>query len=71
MGQYNWIADKILKLDTIAECFRILDSKAEHTKEIHRMLVDIYSVLYVIIRVIVTDVLYIASDIENKLKGIY
>lgn len=48
-----------------------MDSEPEHAKGIRRMLVDNYSVFYVIRddRVIVTDVLYSASDIENRLKG--
>lgn len=72
MGQYNRIADEILKLDTFPERFRIMDSEPEHSKEIRRMLVDNYSVFYVVKknRVIVTDVLYTASDIENHLKGV-
>lgn len=71
MGQYNRIADEILKLDVFPERFRIMDSEPEHAKGIRRMLVDNYSVFYVIRddRVIVTDVLYSASDIEKKLKG--
>ncbi len=50
-----------------------MDSEPEHSKEIRRMLVDNYSVFYVIKgdRVIVTNVLYTASNIENRLKGIY
>ena len=72
MGQYNRIADEILKLDAFPERFRILDSEPEHTKCIRRMPVDNYSVFYVIKddRVIVTDVLYSASDIEERLKVI-
>lgn len=71
--QYNRIADEILKLDAFPERFRIMDSEPECTKEIRRLIVDNYSVFYVIRgeRVIVTDVLYTASDIENRLKGIY
>lgn len=70
MGQYNRIADEIIKLNVFPERFRIMDSATEHAKGIHRMLVDNYSVFYVIKddRVIVTDVLYSASDIENRLK---
>lgn len=43
----------------------------EHSKEIRRMVVDNYSVFYVIQdeKVIVTDVLYSASDIDKRLKG--
>ena len=68
MKQYNRIADEILKLDTFPERFRIMDSEPEKRMELRRMLVDNYSVFYTIRdkRVIVTDVLYTASDIEIK-----
>ena len=68
MGQYNRIADEILKLDVFPERFRIMDSEPERLKGIRRMLVDNYSVFYVIRddRVIVTDVLYSASDIGEN-----
>lgn len=48
-----------------------MDSEPEHSKGIRRMMVDNYSVFYVVKgdSVIVTDVLYSASDIENRLKG--
>ena len=66
--QYNRIADEILKLDVFPERFRIMDSEPERLKGIRRMLVDNYSVFYVIRddRVIVTDVLYSASDIGEN-----
>ena len=72
MGQYNRIADEILKLDILPERFRIMDSEPEHSRGLRRMPVDNYSVFYVIRenRVIVTDVLYSASDIERRLKGL-
>lgn len=71
IDQYNRIADAILTLDTLAERIRIMESEPERSKEMRRLLVDNYSVFYVIQRdkVIVTDVLYSASDIENRLKG--
>lgn len=71
MGQYDRIADAILTLDTFPKRFRIMDSEPEHSKEIRKMPVDHYSVFYVIKgnRVIVTDVLYSASDISSRLKG--
>lgn len=70
IGQYNRIADEILKLDVFPERFRIMDSEPERVKGIRRMLVDNYSVFYVIKddRVIVTNILYSASDIEKRLK---
>lgn len=60
IGQYNRIADAILTLNELPE----------HSRGIRRMLVDNYSVFYIIegTRVIVTDVLYSASDIEQRLK---
>ena len=71
MGQYNRIADEILKLGTFPERFRIMDSEPEHSKQMRRMLVDNYSVFYIIQadKVVVTNVLYSASDIEARLKG--
>ena len=51
--------------------FRIMDSEPEKRMELRRMFVDNYSVFYTICdeRVIVTDVLYTASDIEARLRG--
>ena len=71
MAHYNLIADEILTLDTFPERFRIMDSEPEKRMELRRMLVDNYSVFYIIRdeRVIVTDVLYTASDIEARLRG--
>ena len=48
-----------------------MDSEPEKRMELRRMLVDNYSVIYTICdeRVIVTDVLYTASDIEARLRG--
>ena len=59
-GQYDRIADEILSLDI----------EPERAAGLRRMLVDNYSVFYVIRddKVIVTDVLYSASDIEQRLK---
>ena len=72
MGQYNRIADEILTLDTFPQRYRIMDSEPEKHMELRRMLVDNYSVFYTIRgdRVIVTDVLYTASDIEARLRGV-
>ena len=71
MGQYNRIADEILKLDVFPQRNRIMDSEPEKRMALRRMLVDNYSVFYTIRadRVIVTDVLYTASDIESRLRG--
>lgn len=71
MDQYNRIADAILTLSTMAERIRIMESEPERSKEMRRLLIDNYSVFYVIQgdEVIVTDVLYSASDIERRLKN--
>ena len=71
MGQYNRIADEILTLDTFPERFRLMESEPEKRMRLRRMLVDNYSVFYTIRgdKVIVTDVLYTASDIEAWLRG--
>ncbi|MDO4552887.1 MAG: type II toxin-antitoxin system RelE/ParE family toxin [Bacillota bacterium] len=71
MCLYDRIADEILKLAYFPERFRIIDAEPEHSRGIRRMLVDNYSVFYVVKddRVIVTDVLYSACDIESRLRG--
>ena len=72
MGQYNRIADEILTLNTFPQRYRIMDSEPEKQMELRRILVDNYSVFYIILgdKVIVTDVLYTPSDIEARLRGI-
>ena len=49
-----------------------MDSESEKQMELRRMPVDNYSVFYTIRgdKVIVTDVLYTASDIEARLRGV-
>lgn len=70
MGQYDRIADSILKLDNMPERYHVMDSEPEHSSGIRLMPVDNYSVFYVIKddRVIVTNVLYSASDIRARLS---
>lgn len=72
MGQYNRIADEILTLDTFPQRYRIMESGPEKQMELRRMIVDNYSVFYTIRvdKVIITDVLYTASDIEARLRGV-
>ena len=66
------IGDEILTLDTFPQRYRIMDSEPEKQMELRRMIVDNYSVFYTIRadKVIVTDVLYTASDIEVRLRGV-
>ena len=69
IGQYNRIAKAILKLSYFPEKYRVMQSEKERQREMRRMVVDNYSVFYLIRgeRVIVTNVLYSASDIEARL----
>lgn len=71
MGQYNRIADEILTLDIFPERFKIMEAELEKRMELRRMIVDNYSIFYVIRgdKVVVTDVLYTASDIEARLRN--
>ena len=69
MRQYNRIADKILDLEYMPERNRIMDTDLGLTRELRRTFVDNYIVFYEIHkdRVIVTDVMYSASDFEKRL----
>lgn len=68
--QYNRIADGILELEVFPERCRLVDFEPERESGLRRLLVDNYSVFYFIRedQVIVTNVLYSASDIEQRLK---
>lgn len=70
MGQYNRIADAIQKLDIFPERVRIMKSEPEHTMGLRQLSIDNFSVFYVIEgdKVIVTRVLYSASDISKRLS---
>lgn len=69
IGQYTRIATAIMQLSGFPEKYRIMYSEIERQRELRRMVVDNYSVFYLIRgeRVIVTNVLYSASDIEARL----
>lgn len=68
--QYNRIADSILELEAFPERCRLVDFEPERTSGLRRLLVDNYTVFYLIRenQIIVTNVLYSASDIEQRLK---
>lgn len=68
-GQYDRISDAILKLDIMPERFRIVDFEYGRQKELRKMPVDNFAVFYFVRNedVIVTNVLYSASDIESRL----
>lgn len=69
-GQYDRIAEGILKLAVLPGRFGIIDAEPWKTKGLRRMLVDNYSVFYVVRNetVIVTAVLYSASDLGKRLE---
>lgn len=69
MGQYNRIAEVIQKLNVFPERVRIMESEPENTMGLRQFPVDNFSVFYVIKeeRVIITRVLYSASDISRRL----
>jgi len=68
--QYERIAEAILKLNSLPERFQVIESGPGRVDGIRRMQVDNYSVFYVIRgnRVVVTNVLYSASDLSRRLK---
>lgn len=69
IGQYNRIAEAIQNLNAFPERVRIMESEPEHTMGLRQLPVDNFSVFYVIEdnRVVVTRVLYSASDISRRL----
>ena len=71
MGQYNRIADAIETLDQMPERIKLMESEPEKTRGLRKLIVDNYAVFFIIVgdTVIVTNVLYGASDIENRLRG--
>lgn len=67
--QYNRLKEAILKLDTFPERYNILNVGSELHHQIRRMPVDNYSVFYIVKdnTVVIIDVLYSSSNIENIL----
>jgi len=70
MGQYNRIADAIDTLDTFPERVKLMETEEECALGLRQMPVDNYSVFFHIReeRVIITNVLYSASDIAKRLS---
>ena len=67
--QYNRIADGILSLEANPERIKIMDSEPEHSQGLRPLLVDNYTVFFVVTANIVkiVRVLYGASDISRRL----
>ena len=70
MGQYNRVAKAIEELKMFPEKVRLMESKQEQIMGLRQLVVDNYSVFYVVEkeRVIVMRVLYSVSDIGERLK---
>ena len=70
MGQYNRIADAIESLDIFLERVKLMETDKERTLGLRQMLVDSFSVFFHIMggRVIITNVLYSATDITERLR---
>ena len=70
MGQYNRIAEAIQSLNILPERCALVESEPEHTQGLRQMLVDNYSVFYIVGEdaVSVARVLYSASDLVRRLR---
>ena len=70
MGQYNRIADAIETLDMFPERVKLMETEEEFALGLRKMPVDNFSVFFHIReeRVIITNVLYSASDIAKRLR---
>lgn len=69
MGQYNRIAETIEGLNVFPERVKLVESESERIMGLRQLVIDNYSVFYVIedMDVIVTRVLYSAMDISRRL----
>lgn len=69
MGQYNRIANAIDSLDTFPERVKLMETEEECALGLRQMRVDNFSVFFHVQeeRVIITNVLYSACDIEKRL----
>ena len=70
MRQYNRIAEAIQSLNVLPERCALVESEPEHTQGLRQMLVDNYSVFYIVGEdaVSVARVLYSASDLVRRLR---
>ena len=70
MRQYNRIADAIKTLDIFPERVKLMETREEFARGLRQMPVDNFSVFFLIKEenVIITNVLYSASDIAKRLR---
>ena len=71
IAQYDRIAEAILGLNILPERFKVMNFTGKKLENLRRMSVDNFSVFYVITddSIIVTNVLYSASDISQRLQA--
>ena len=71
IAQYDRIAEAILSLNILSERFKVMNFTGKELENLRRMPVDNFSVFYVITddSIIVTNVLYSASDISQRLQA--
>lgn len=71
IAQYDRIAEAILGLNILPERFKVMNFTGKELENLRRMPVDNFSVFYVITddSIIVTNVLYSASDISQRLQA--
>lgn len=70
MKQYNCIAEAIQSLNILPERCALVESEPERTQGLLQMLVDNYSVFYIVGEDTVSEarVLYSASDLVRRLR---
>ena len=68
--QYHRLAEEILSLDFFPERYAVIEAEPWHSMGLRQMPVDRYSVFYLISKecVFVTDILYSASNLMERLK---
>lgn len=68
--QYLRLEDGILSLKEMPERIKLVNFEPERSRGLRRLLVDHYSVFFVIEdeTVIITNILYSSSDVEQRLK---
>ena len=68
--QYDRIADAIMSLEEMPERIRVMDSEPERSKGLRSLIIDNYTVVFVVnvSTVNIVRVLYSASDIGKRLS---
>ncbi|MDR0469087.1 MAG: type II toxin-antitoxin system RelE/ParE family toxin [Peptococcaceae bacterium] len=69
-NQYDRIAEALISLEEMPDRIKLIDSEPEHSKGLRSLIVDSYSIFFIIKFdiVFVTRVLYSASNISKRLS---